>query len=143
MLIPLFLRFVKRAGAVAQSVEQRTENPCVGGSIPPHTTKDLVQNARSFFMWFVYILYSISAGKTYTGYSNNIQRRFWEHNFSEAKGFTSRYRPWMLIRTEQYESKAEAVARERYLKTGRGRDEIKIYLKQSIDGAVSAAAEKE
>ncbi len=25
-------------GAVAQSVEQRTENPCVGGSIPPHTT---------------------------------------------------------------------------------------------------------
>ena len=26
-------------GAVAQLVEQRTENPCVGGSIPPHTTK--------------------------------------------------------------------------------------------------------
>jgi hypothetical protein len=26
-------------GAVAQSVEQRTENPCVGGSIPPHTTE--------------------------------------------------------------------------------------------------------
>jgi hypothetical protein len=25
-------------GAVAQLVEQRTENPCVGGSIPPHTT---------------------------------------------------------------------------------------------------------
>ena len=29
-------------GAVAQSVEQRTENPCVGGSIPPHTTRDYV-----------------------------------------------------------------------------------------------------
>src|SRR5579872_5269219 len=28
----------KADGAVAQSVEQRTENPCVGGSIPPHTT---------------------------------------------------------------------------------------------------------
>ena len=27
-------------GAVAQSVEQRTENPCVGGSIPPHTTAE-------------------------------------------------------------------------------------------------------
>ena len=26
-------------GAVAQLVEQWTENPCVGGSIPPHTTK--------------------------------------------------------------------------------------------------------
>ena len=27
-------------GAVAQLVEQWTENPCVGGSIPPHTTKN-------------------------------------------------------------------------------------------------------
>ena len=26
-------------GVVAQMVEQRTENPCVGGSIPPNTTK--------------------------------------------------------------------------------------------------------
>jgi hypothetical protein len=32
-------RFEKAtAGAVAQSVEQRTENPCVAGSIPAHTT---------------------------------------------------------------------------------------------------------
>jgi hypothetical protein len=30
-----------KGGAVAQSVEQRTENPCVGGSIPPHTTSKL------------------------------------------------------------------------------------------------------
>jgi hypothetical protein len=30
-------------GAVAQLVEQRTENPCVGGSIPPHTTKQPVK----------------------------------------------------------------------------------------------------
>ena len=34
------LKFQSR-GAVAQLVEQRTENPCVGGSIPPHTTKNL------------------------------------------------------------------------------------------------------
>jgi hypothetical protein len=26
-------------GPVAQSVEQRIENPCVGGSIPPQATK--------------------------------------------------------------------------------------------------------
>jgi hypothetical protein len=28
-----------RLGPVAQSVEQRIENPCVGGSIPPQATK--------------------------------------------------------------------------------------------------------
>ena len=35
--IILYLQPFKK-GAVAQSVEQRTENPCVAGSIPAHTT---------------------------------------------------------------------------------------------------------
>jgi hypothetical protein len=35
-------------GAVAQLVEQRTENPCVGGSIPPHTTNP--ENISGFFL---------------------------------------------------------------------------------------------
>jgi hypothetical protein len=30
-----FKKLLKVFGQVAQSVEQRTENPCVGGSIPP------------------------------------------------------------------------------------------------------------
>ncbi len=36
---------IGRKGAVAQLVEQRTENPCVAGSIPAHTT--ITNNARS------------------------------------------------------------------------------------------------
>ena len=43
----LFLESLK--GAVAQLVEQRTENPCVGGSIPPHTTK-ISAHAEGFFI---------------------------------------------------------------------------------------------
>ena len=31
----------KKSGAIAQLVEQRTENPCVPGSIPGGTTKNL------------------------------------------------------------------------------------------------------
>ena len=37
-------------GAVAQSVEQWTENPCVGGSIPPHTTGSPGKNAGAFYL---------------------------------------------------------------------------------------------
>ena len=37
-LINLIRFFLKYIGSVAQSVEQRTENPCVGGSIPPGAT---------------------------------------------------------------------------------------------------------
>ena len=33
-------------GAVAQSVEQRTENPCVAGSIPAHTTDNQAVTAK-------------------------------------------------------------------------------------------------
>jgi hypothetical protein len=40
----------KADGAVAQSVEQRTENPCVGGSIPPHTTKASGNNQGLFYL---------------------------------------------------------------------------------------------
>jgi hypothetical protein len=36
-------------GQVAQLVEQRTENPCVGGSIPPLAT---IFRARSFWVEF-------------------------------------------------------------------------------------------
>jgi hypothetical protein len=37
-----------RDGAVAQLVEQWTENPCVGGSTPPHTT----QKGHKFVTFF-------------------------------------------------------------------------------------------
>jgi hypothetical protein len=50
-LQPFFRRKPGRTGldgAVAQSVEQRTENPCVGGSIPPHTTKRPSRDAGFF-----------------------------------------------------------------------------------------------
>ena len=43
-------KFDVQGGAVAQSVEQRTENPCVGGSIPPHTTEKLWLNTGAFLL---------------------------------------------------------------------------------------------
>ncbi|WP_205508141.1 GIY-YIG nuclease family protein [Longitalea arenae] len=96
-------------------------------------------------MYFVYILYSVSSGKTYVGYSNNVERRLHEHNVTESSGFTLRYRPWTLIRTEQYSSKQEARTREKFLNTGRGREEVKLYVATylNLPGAVSAAAEKD
>ena len=96
-------------------------------------------------MYIVYILYSISSGKTYVGFTNNVERRLQEHNVTESTGFTLRYRPWTIIHTEQFETKQLAMAREKFFKTGKGRDEIKVYIKQYLGshGAVSAAAEKD
>jgi hypothetical protein len=43
----IFRLRLEERGAVAQLVEQRTENPCVGGSIPPHTTSDAEASAKA------------------------------------------------------------------------------------------------
>ena len=48
MINPIFA-LPKRKGAVAQLVEQRTENPCVGGSIPSITTKKNASLSRGIF----------------------------------------------------------------------------------------------
>jgi hypothetical protein len=43
--------FLRHLGSVAQSVEQRTENPCVGGSIPSRATPvTAVQRNSCFFV---------------------------------------------------------------------------------------------
>ena len=67
----------------------------------------------------------MSGGRSYVGYSNDVERRLFEHNVSESRGFTKRYRPWELIHRECFDLKSAAMARERYLKSGRGRVEVK------------------
>ncbi len=41
---------IKKDGAIAQLVEQRTENPCVPGSIPGGTTEGKDENRSLFFI---------------------------------------------------------------------------------------------
>jgi putative endonuclease len=76
-------------------------------------------------MFSVYLLYSLSSTKTYVGFTNDIERRMREHNFTESKGFTLRYRPWELVYTEIFENKSDAMRREKFLKSGFGREEVK------------------
>jgi uncharacterized repeat protein (TIGR01451 family) len=73
-------------------------------------------------MFIVYILYSANYGKTYVGFTNDLERRLREHNVTEGSGYTLRYRPWALIYKEEYGAKAEAMKREKFLKTGVGRE---------------------
>ena len=73
----------------------------------------------------VYILYSEKFNKNYTGFTSNLIERFKSHNFLETKGYTLKFRPWKVIHVEFFPSKAEAMKREKYLKTGIGRDFIK------------------
>ena len=82
-------------------------------------------------MYTVYILYSDKFGKMYTGFTSNLDQRILSHN-ELGKGYTKRYRPWRLIHVEKYESKKEAMAREKYLKPGVGREWIKLNVMEKI-----------
>ena len=72
----------------------------------------------------VYILYSEKFNKNYTGFTSNLIERFKSHNSHETKGYTIKFRPWTVIHVEFFCSKAEAIKREKYLKSGVGREFI-------------------
>jgi putative endonuclease len=79
-------------------------------------------------MYSVYVIES-SEGKLYTGQTNNITRRLFEHNSGLSKT-TKAGTNWRLVYSEQYSSRSEAIRRERWLKTGVGRDYLKAKLKE-------------
>ena len=81
-------------------------------------------------MFSVYILYSSAYQKTYCGYTSHLLRRIEEHNITATKGYTIRYRPWVLIHSEFYTKKEQALTREKYYKTGVGREQIQKLILQ-------------
>ena len=74
--------------------------------------------------FFVYILKSEVAEKSYVGSTNDLDRRIVEHN-SGKSNYTSRYKPWKIIYTEVFSTLNEARLRERYLKSKAGRKFLK------------------
>lgn len=58
----------------------------------------------------VYVLYSERFKKHYTGYTSDLISRLKSHN-ELGKDWTTRYRPWIVIYTEIYNTKSEALAR--------------------------------
>ena len=71
----------------------------------------------------VYVLYSARKGRYYTGFTSRpLAQRLSEHNRGFPRGWTSRNGPFELVYHESHESETEARARERFLKTGRGRE---------------------
>ncbi len=66
-------------------------------------------------MFYVYILKSSLDDKLYIGYTNDLKRRFSEHN-SGLNTSTKHRRPFELVYYEAYKSKIDAMERERKLK---------------------------
>ncbi len=72
--------------------------------------------------FIVYILYSEKYDKTYVGYTSSLIERFKSHNFLSKDGFTSKFRPWIVLYVEVYQTKSQAIKREKWMKSGVGRE---------------------
>ncbi len=79
-------------------------------------------------MFYVYILFSEKDKKLYTGFSPDLKSRITAHQKGFVKA-TKHRRPLRLIYYESYFSELDARRREKYLKGGNGREQMKQQLK--------------
>ncbi len=75
-------------------------------------------------MYFVYAIKSLNRNYIYVGITDNLVRRFYEHNSGKNKT-TKPYRPFKLIFSETHSSRYEARIREKELKSGFGKEFLK------------------
>jgi putative endonuclease len=78
-------------------------------------------------MYTVYVLRSQATNRFYTGLTSDLNARLMQHN-SDLSRSTKHRGPWCLVHKEEFESLSEAARRERYLKSGHGRDKLRRIL---------------
>ena len=83
-------------------------------------------------MYYVYVLKSKKDLGLYIGYTRDLKRRFEEHNVGKSLSTKNRI-PFKLIYYEAFSNSGDARNREKYLKSGYGRDQLKNILKNTLD----------
>jgi putative endonuclease len=77
--------------------------------------------------YYTYLLKSKKDGRMYTGFTNNLRKRLWEHNNGKST-YTKGRGPFEVIYYEGCLLEEKARSRELYLKSGMG----KRYLKNRL-----------
>lgn len=86
-------------------------------------------------MFWVSVLKSELTGKIYVGQTRDLETRLKRHNgilFSKASSYTFRNKgPWVLEYSEKFDTRREALVREKELKSYKGREFIQEILGDS------------
>ena len=75
-------------------------------------------------MFYVYILFNKAETRTYTGVSDDVEKRLAEHNAGRVKS-SCPHRPYKIIHVEPFETLKEARQKEKFYKSTTGRRRIK------------------
>jgi putative endonuclease len=76
--------------------------------------------------YFVYILTNQRHTVLYTGVTNDLVRRLYEHRTGTHKGFTGRYNVTKLVFYEEHPHPFSAIAREKQIKAGSRQTKINL-----------------
>ena len=75
-------------------------------------------------MYYVYILLNESKTRTYTGASDDVDKRLAEHNAGKVKA-SRPYRPYKIFHTESFATLSEARKKEIFYKSATGRRKMR------------------
>jgi len=85
-------------------------------------------------MYYVYVLRSLKDKDFYVGYSDDLKIRIKQHKDGLVQSIKNR-RPLELVYYEAHRNRKDAMARERFLKTGWGRNYLKRILANYLQEA--------
>ena len=107
----------------------RGSSPCWGAKklLRPNLITDWAFLLENVEMFWIYILKSESTDKLYIGQTANLEERLQRHNSNKVGKLRYTHKqkgPWKLIYSEQYNMRSDAMRRERFLKSGQGREWI-------------------
>ena len=82
-------------------------------------------------MYYTYILYSKNIDRYYIGMSENPERRLLFH-LSGISKYTSRASDWSIVYLESFQTKAEAMEREKQIKRWKSRKKIEELIRSKM-----------
>ena len=82
-------------------------------------------------IYYIYILSNQRNNVLYTGITNNLSTRTYQHKNKLVKGFTSKYNVNKLVYYETCYSSYSAITREKQIKAGSRKNKIKLIEKDN------------
>ncbi len=82
-------------------------------------------------MFYTYILKSIKDGKFYTGFTDDLRKRLWQHNSGKTVSTKGRG-PFELVYYEACIHEDDARSRELFLKSGMGKRYVRNRIRRFL-----------
>lgn len=82
-------------------------------------------------MQYVYVLISLADHHLYVGTTSDLKKRLERHNSGYVQATKNRT-PFKILHYEAYSELSDAKRREKYLKGGKGHNELKIQIQDAL-----------